>query len=79
MQGEWKNPWPKPPLLMDDAERCRVVDSYKIVDTDAEAVFDRLCGESCGTRGVPVVRGSAGKHRGLDTLERVSPTDVMAK
>lgn len=40
---EWDKPFPKPPIAPNDGERCKVVDSYKLMDTETEDVFDRLC------------------------------------
>ena len=39
----WEHPWPKPPLVEQEAERLNVLQSFDVLDTPAEDVFDIIC------------------------------------
>ncbi|KAF1329162.1 Lateral signaling target protein 2, partial [Globisporangium splendens] len=40
---DWDHPWPKPPIVPDEAERLDVLRSFEIMDSPTEDVFDIIC------------------------------------
>ncbi|KAF0697166.1 Aste57867_12160 [Aphanomyces stellatus] len=50
----WPYPWDPPPLLPHDDERLRVLESYEILDTTPEHVFDMLCAMAIKALKVPI-------------------------
>lgn len=39
----WEHPWPKPPLISRESERLEALNSFDVLDTPMEDVFDIIC------------------------------------
>ncbi|KDO25487.1 hypothetical protein SPRG_09430 [Saprolegnia parasitica CBS 223.65] len=39
----WEHAWPRPPMPRDESSRLDALDSVKILDTQPQIVFDRIC------------------------------------
>ncbi|ETW00462.1 hypothetical protein H310_07083 [Aphanomyces invadans] len=51
----WANPWPKPPVVANDAQRVQVLRSYPILDgVDHVSGFDAICEFACNVLHCPV-------------------------
>ncbi|RHY45141.1 hypothetical protein DYB38_005868 [Aphanomyces astaci] len=52
--NSWPYPWEAPPVLPHEAERLNVLDSYEVLDTTPEHVFDMLCAMVVKALKVPI-------------------------
>ncbi|OQS04930.1 hypothetical protein THRCLA_02876 [Thraustotheca clavata] len=50
----WSHPWPKPPVLPDEAERLEALHRCDILDTPPNDVFDILCDLAIKATGCPM-------------------------